>query len=47
MIFLFIPAGLDAQTDSIREMKGIQTNQLFDLMVDSRGFLWIGHELGL
>lgn len=47
LLFFILPLVARAQPDSLVAIKGIPTKQIFDLMVDSRNFLWIGHDLGL
>jgi len=47
IFLLFSRFSIDAQPDLMQEVKGLPTKQIFDLMTDSRGFIWIGHELGL
>jgi ligand-binding sensor domain-containing protein len=47
LLAYLLPSLLCAQSEEYHEIKGIPTKQIYDLMVDSRGFLWIGHELGI
>jgi signal transduction histidine kinase len=47
LLTCFFTNHLFAQSDSIQEVKGIPTKQIYDLMVDKKGFLWIGHDLGI
>jgi ligand-binding sensor domain-containing protein len=46
-LLCFVSNKVFAQSDSIQEVKGIPTKQIFDLMIDRKGFLWVGHDLGL
>jgi signal transduction histidine kinase/ligand-binding sensor domain-containing protein len=32
---------------SIRQVEGVPTNEIYDLHVDSKGFLWVAHDLGI
>jgi two-component sensor histidine kinase/ligand-binding sensor domain-containing protein len=32
---------------NLQEVKGLPTNELYDLHVDKRGYLWIAHDLGI
>lgn len=38
---------LFAQEGEYQVIKGLPTNEVYDLMVDSKGLLWIAHDLGL
>ena len=31
----------------LAEVKGLPTKEVFDLLVDRKGFLWVGHDMGL
>jgi signal transduction histidine kinase len=44
---LLFPIASYSQQDSLYEIKGLPTKEVYDLMFDSKGFLWIGHEFGL
>ena len=47
VLLLLFSSGYAQKNDSLHEVKGLPTNQIFDLFVDSRGFLWAGHDLGI
>ncbi|TCC87117.1 sensor histidine kinase [Pedobacter hiemivivus] len=36
-----------AQASAFSSIKGFPTNEVYDLLVDNKGFLWVGHDLGL
>ncbi|POY35556.1 hypothetical protein C3K47_14260 [Solitalea longa] len=37
----------NAQAIELRKIKGLPTNEVYDLLVDKQGLLWIGHDYGL
>ena len=45
---LFIwPISVLAQTNTLKEVNGLPTRELYDMMVDKKGFLWVTHDLGV
>lgn len=46
-IFFIWPLSLLSQSIQLKEVTGLPTRELYDLMVDKRGFLWITHDLGI
>lgn len=46
-IFFIWPLSLLSQSVPLKEVAGLPTRELYDLMVDKRGFLWITHDLGV
>ncbi|OCX50519.1 hypothetical protein BEL04_22340 [Mucilaginibacter sp. PPCGB 2223] len=45
---LFIwPLSVLSQSTSLKEVTGLPTRELYDLMIDKKGFLWITHDLGI
>ena len=38
---------IEAQVSPLNSIKGLPTKEIYDLLVDKKGFLWIGHDLGL
>jgi ligand-binding sensor domain-containing protein len=47
LLIYLLPSLLFAQSDEYHEIKGLPTKQIYDLMFDRRGFLWIGYDHGL
>ena len=47
LIFLFFGKNALAQVNDFVKIKGLPTEELYNLFVDSKGFLWIGHDLGI
>ncbi len=39
--------GLFGQDASLQQIKGLPTEEVYDLLADSRGFVWAGHSLGV
>lgn len=33
--------------NGLTEIKGLPTKEIFDLLVDRKGFLWVGHDMGI
>jgi len=46
-ILLIWPLTLLSQSIPLKEVAGLPTRELYDLMVDKRGFVWITHDLGI
>ena len=46
LLFLLRMNGL-SQSNSIKKINGLPTKEIYNMLVDSRGFLWIAHDLGL
>jgi len=44
---LIWPLSLLSQSIPLKEVSGLPTRELYDLMVDKRGFVWITHDLGI
>jgi signal transduction histidine kinase len=44
---LFIAPYCKAQSSAFTSVKGLPTKEIYDLLVDKKGFLWIAHDLGL
>lgn len=44
---LILPLFSFSQTVVLKNISGLPTREVYDLMTDSKGFLWIGHDLGL
>ena len=49
LLLLILTATLrsPAQTDAIKKISGLPTKEIYNLMIDSKGFLWIAHDLGV
>ena len=50
ILSLFILAAVlqsPAQTDAVKKISGLPTKEIYNLMIDTRGFLWIAHDLGV
>ncbi len=51
LLFIYIllawPAGIFAQSSPIKEVNGLPTREIYDLLVDKKGFVWIAHDLGI
>lgn len=46
LLTLLAPISLVAQSN-FYPVKGLPTNEVFDLLVDKKGYLWIGHDMGI
>ncbi|WP_448701865.1 sensor histidine kinase [Mucilaginibacter sp. AW1-3] len=46
-IFFIWPVSVFSQTLPLKEVSGLPTRELYDLLVDKRGFLWVTHDLGI
>jgi signal transduction histidine kinase/ligand-binding sensor domain-containing protein len=46
-ILLTWPLSLLSQSIPLKEVPGLPTRELYDLMIDKKGFLWITHDLGI
>lgn len=46
-VLLFIPLLTFSQSENLIEVPGLPTKEVFDLLVDSNGFLWVSHNFGL
>lgn len=47
LIFLFQGINTYAQLENLQTVKGLPTEEVFDLFADSRGFIWMCHTLGV
>lgn len=46
-LFVLISPHFGFTQDEFTEVKGLPTKEVFDLHVDKKGFLWVGHNLGI
>jgi two-component sensor histidine kinase len=46
-ICIFFCAGVFSQEGAIQKVRGLPTEEVYDLFEDSRGFIWVGHSLGI
>jgi len=46
-LLLISPQFVSSQTVSIKKISGLPTKDIYDLLIDSKGFLWIAHDLGV
>ena len=46
LFLLLLGCRLCAQTQ-LQPVAGLATQEVYDLLIDKRGFLWVGHELGI
>ena len=46
-ILLIWPLLSLSQSIPLKEVAGLPTRELYDLMVDKKGFVWITHDLGI
>jgi two-component sensor histidine kinase len=47
LVFLFYTSVCFAQPEGFQEVKGLPTKEVYNLLIDKRGFLWIAHNLGV
>ncbi|HEX2533515.1 MAG TPA: two-component regulator propeller domain-containing protein, partial [Chitinophagaceae bacterium] len=47
LLLMFCLRLVAAGQDSLVEVKGIPSKEVYDLLIDSKGYLWIAHELGI
>lgn len=47
ILFLFFSLFSFSQIAGYQQIKGLPTKEIYDLLVDKKGFIWIGHNLGL
>lgn len=46
-LLIFSRNNLHAQQPNFQIVKGLPTNEVYDLLIDSKGLLWIAHDQGL
>lgn len=46
LLIIFAP-GVRAQVPSFKQVSGLQTKEIYDILIDRRGFLWIADDLGV
>ncbi len=47
LLYFFVLPGLAIAQTSFGKIEGLPTDECFDLLMDSKGYLWVGHDLGL
>ncbi len=47
LLLLIFCKGHSYAQPAFQEIKGLSTKEVYDLLVDKRGYLWVGHELGI
>ena len=47
IFFLSLISSVNAQELMLQHVKGLPTEEVYDLLADKKGFLWIAHSLGL
>jgi two-component sensor histidine kinase len=47
VVFLFFTSVCFGQPEGFQEVKGLPTKEVYDLLIDKKGFLWIAHNLGV
>ncbi|MCX6207418.1 MAG: histidine kinase [Bacteroidetes bacterium] len=47
LILLFQGINADAQLQNLQVVRGLPTEEVFDLFSDSKGFIWMSHTLGI
>ena len=46
LLLIFAGAG-QSQTNSLKQVNGLPTKEIYDLHLDTKGYLWIAHDLGI
>jgi hypothetical protein len=47
LILFFYASHSFAQLPNLQNVKGLPTEEVYDLFADSKGFIWVGHALGI
>jgi hypothetical protein len=47
LLFFFLATHSLAQVPYLQNVKGLPTEEVYDLFADSKGFIWVGHALGI
>lgn len=46
-LFLYVNNSCYCQNDSLRIINGLPTKEVYQILVDKKGFIWVAHELGV
>ncbi len=47
LLLIFCAPFLGGAQNALTEVKGLPTKEIYDLLVDKKGFLWVGHDMGI